>query len=152
MASTLHWTAARLPDLNAAQLLDWLALRARVFVVEQRCAYQDPDELDARAWHLLGHDAGGVLRAGLRLVDPGAKYAQPSIGRVVLDTALRGSGLADALLAEGLRLAVRAWPGQGNRISAQAHLQRFYARHGYAPVGAEYLEDDIPHIEMWRAP
>lgn len=152
MPTTLRWTKARLPTLDAAQLLDWLALRARVFVVEQRCAYQDPDDLDARAWHLLGHDAEGTLHAGLRLVDPGAKYAEPSIGRVVLDAALRGSGLADALLAEGLRLAAEAWPGQGNRISAQAHLQRFYARHGYAPVGEPYLEDDIPHIEMWRAP
>lgn len=152
MPTTLHWTRARLPDLSAVQLLAWLALRARVFVVEQRCAYQDPDALDACAWHLLGHDAAGTLRAGLRLVDPGAKYAEPSIGRVVLDGALRGSGLADALLAEGLHLAAEAWPGQGNRISAQAHLQRYYARHGYVPVGAEYLEDDIPHIEMWRAP
>lgn len=151
-ATALHWQWARLDDLGARDLHDWLRLRATIFVVEQRCAYLDPDAYDARAWHLLGRDAAGVLRTGLRLVDPGGKYAEPSIGRVVLDAALRGSGLADALLAEGLRRAAATWPGQGNRISAQAHLQRFYGRHGYAPVGAPYLEDDIPHIEMWRAP
>ena len=54
------------------------------------------------------------------------------------------------MVAEGLRRTDAAWPGQANRISAQAHLQRFYARHGYQPVGDVYSEDDIPHIQMLR--
>ena len=83
---------------------------------------------------------------------PGLKYAEPSIGRVVLDKALRGSGVADELVRQGLQRAAAAWPGQGNRISAQAHLQRFYARHGFAVAGEVYLEDTLPHIEMWRPP
>ena len=31
--------------------------------------------------HLLGRDTAGTLISYLRLVDPGAKYAEPSIGR-----------------------------------------------------------------------
>jgi ElaA protein len=146
----LSWSWQRFGDLGVDGLYDLLALRAAIFVVEQACAYLDPDGIDRHSWHLLGRDAAGALRAGLRLADPGIKYAEPSMGRVVLDQALRGSGLADRLVAEGLRRAAAAWPGQGNRISAQAHLQRFYGRHGYQPVGEPYLEDDIPHIEMWR--
>jgi len=46
----------------------------------------------------------------------------------------------------------RFWPGCPVRISAQAHLQRFYGAFGFAPVGEEYLEDNIPHIEMVRRP
>ena len=53
-------------------------------------------------------------------------------------------------MAEGLRRADAEWPGQANRISAQAHLQNFYARHGYQAEGEPYSEDDIPHIQMWR--
>ena len=60
--------------------------------------------------------------------------------------------LADQLVAEGLLRADAAWPGAGNRISAQAHLQRFYGRHGFVPVGEPYIEDTIPHVEMWRSP
>ena len=146
----LSWSWGRFADLSVDGLYDLLALRAAIFVVEQACAYLDPDGIDRHSWHLLGRDSAGALRAGLRMVDAGIKYAEPSMGRVVLDQALRGSGLADQLVAEGLRRAAVAWPGQGNRISAQAHLQRFYGRHGYQPVGATYLEDDIPHIEMWR--
>ena len=146
----LHWTWSRLDGLGAQGVYDMLALRARIFILEQG-PYLDPDGLDQQSWHLLGRDDAGELRAYLRLVDPGLKYPEPSIGRVVLDKALRGSGLADQLVAEGLRRAAAAWPGQGNRISAQAHLQRFYGRHGYDGVGEVYLEDTLPHIEMWRA-
>ena len=45
-----------------------------------------------------------------------------------------------------------AHPGQPNRISAQAHLAKFYAEFGYAPVGEPYEEDKIPHLEMLRRP
>jgi ElaA protein len=147
----LNWTWQRFAGLGVDGVYDMLALRCRVFILEQG-PYLDPDGVDRQSWHLLGHDEAGGLRAYLRVVDPGLKYGEPSIGRVVLDKALRGSGLADALVAEGLRRADLAWPGCGNRISAQAHLQRFYARHGYTPVGDTYLEDGIPHIQMWRAP
>jgi ElaA protein len=85
------------------------------------------------------------------VVDPGLKYDQPSIGRVVLDKPLRGSGAGDVLVAEGVARCLAAWPGQGIRISAQAHLQRFYRRHGFVTEGEEYLEDDIAHVQMWRA-
>ena len=136
--------------LGADGVYDMLALRARVFVLEQG-PYLDPDGHDRTSWHLLGRDAAGDLRAYLRVVDPGVKFAEPSIGRVVLDKALRGSGLADALVAEGIARCATVWPGQGIRISAQAHLQRFYGRHGFAVAGEVYLEDDIPHIQMCRA-
>ena len=147
----LSWTWQRFADLGVDNLYDLLALRCRVFILEQG-PYLDPDGVDRHSWHLLGRDEAGEARACLRLVDPGIKYAEPSMGRVVLDKALRGSGLADQLVAEGLARADAAWPGRGNRISAQAHLQRFYGRHGFASIGEPYIEDTIPHIQMWRPP
>jgi ElaA protein len=149
MAPSLVWRWVRFADLGVDGVYDMLALRCQVFILEQG-AFLDPDGLDRHSWHLLGRDGTGALRAYLRVVDPGGKYAEPAMGRVVLDKPLRGSGLADALVAEGLRRCDGVWPGQANRISAQAHLQRFYARHGYQPVGGVYAEDDIPHIQMLR--
>jgi ElaA protein len=113
--------------------------------------YLDPDGLDRDSWHLLGRDEAGALRAYLRVVDPGLKYAEPSIGRVVLDPVWRGHGAGHALVAEGLTRCLQAWPGRGIRISAQAHLQRFYGRHGFVTQGEPYGEDNIPHVQMWRA-
>ncbi len=146
----LHWSWLRYEALRLDDLYDALALRSRVFSVEQHCPYLDPDGVDRQCWHLLGRDDAGVLRAYLRGVDPGVKYEDASIGRVVTSPEWRGTGAGRALVAEGLRRMDAAWPGQGLRISAQAHLQRFYAGFGFQAEGNEYLEDDIPHIEMWR--
>ena len=42
----------------------------------------------------------------------------------------------------------RTWPGQDIKIGAQVYLKRFYGSFGFSPVSDEYLEDDIPHIDM----
>ena len=149
--STLQWAWLCFDELSGQAVYDMLALRARVFILEQG-PFLDPDGCDQASRHLFGRDAQGDLRAYLRVTPPGMKYHEPSLGRVVMDKALRGQGLAHALVAEGLARCAVTWPGQGNRISAQAHLQGFYRRHGFVPVGAEYAEDDIPHIQMWKAP
>jgi ElaA protein len=149
---TLRWHWLRFGQLGVDDLYDALALRERVFVVEQNCPYQDADGLDRHAWHLLGRDDAGVLQAVLRVVDPGHKYTEPSIGRVVTAPEARGTGLGRVLMVEGVQRCTAAWPGQGIRISAQAHLQRFYGSLGFEATGEPYLEDDIPHVEMVRRP
>jgi ElaA protein len=146
----LRWTGSRFEALGVDALYDALVLRCRVFVIEQRCIYLDPDDLDRHAWHLLGRGADGALAAYLRVVDPGLKYDEPSIGRVVTAPEARGRGLGAPLMREGIARCEQAWPSRPIRISAQAHLQRFYGSLGFEPVGEQYLEDDIPHIEMLR--
>jgi ElaA protein len=147
----MNWTWQRFGDLGADNLYDALSLRCRVFVLEQG-AYLDTDGLDRRSWHLLGRDDAGALQAYLRAVDPGLKYDEPSIGRVAAAPEVRGSGLGRELMREGLRRCAATWPGQGVRISAQARLRRFYADLGFDAVGDEYLEDNIPHLEMLWSP
>ena len=146
-----HWSWLRFEQLGVDNLYDALALRCRVFILEQG-AYLDPDGIDRHAWHLLGRDAAGVLQAYLRLVDPGLKYEEPSIGRLITAPESRGIGLGRVLFVEGVARCTAVWPGQGIRISAQAHLQRFYGTLGFERVGDTYLEDNIPHLEMLKAP
>ncbi len=145
----MHWTWLRFADLGVDNLYDALALRCRVFVLEQG-PYLDPDGLDRSSWHLLGRDDAGTLQAYLRVVDPGAKFAEPSLGRVITSPEVRGTGVGRELVALGVACCEAAWPGQDMRISAQEHLERFYGGFGFARVGEPYLEDDIPHLEMWR--
>lgn len=147
---TLHWHASRFAELGVDALYDLLALRARIFVVEQACAYLDPDGADRDSWHLLGRDGRGVLVAGLRIVHPGVKYAEPSLGRIVTAPEVRGTGLGRELVAEGLARCAALWPGQRIRIGAQARLQRFYRDFGFAVASPEYDEDGIAHVEMLR--
>ena len=155
MTAQMEWTWKRFDDLTVHELHDALALRCRVFILEQG-PYQDPDENDKHAWHLLGRapgsEHGNALLATLRVVDPGYNYPEPSIGRVVCAPEVRGQGLGRQLVAEGLARAKQVFAGQPNRISAQAHLQRMYGEFGFTAVSDEYLEDGIPHVEMLYTP
>lgn len=145
----VRWAWARFAELGLDAMYEALALRARVFILEQG-PYQDLDGLDRQAWHLLGSGPGGEALAYLRVVDPGIKYPEPSIGRVVVDKSVRGTGLGRTLMQEGIARCEAAWPGRGIRISAQARLEAFYASLGFVAQGEPYLEDDIPHIQMLR--
>jgi ElaA protein len=146
----VNWRWCRFEGLSVHALYEALALRSRVFVLEQG-PYQDADGLDQHAWHLMGHNSDEDLIAYLRVVDPGRKYDEPSIGRVVVAPEARGRELGRALMREGIARCRLAWPGRGIRISAQARLERFYRSLGFELVGGEYLEDGIPHIEMLRS-
>jgi ElaA protein len=149
MAVSWHWS--RFEELGIHALYEALALRQRVFNLEQHCDYVDADGLDPHAWHLLGRSAEGKLVAYLRVVDPGYKYDEPSIGRVATDASARGNGTGRLLMIEGVGGCDRIWPGLAVRISAQAHLQRYYQSVGFETVSPEYLEDGIPHVEMLRS-
>jgi len=146
----VNWLWCRFGELGVDNLYDALALRCRVFILEQG-AYLDPDGVDRQSWHLLGRDEADTLQAYLRVVDPGVKYSEPSIGRVITSPEARGKGIGRKLFAEGVGRCEAAWPGQGIRIGAQAHLERLYASYGFVRVGEPYLEDNIPHLEMVKA-
>jgi len=146
-----EFTLHRLDQLSARQLHAVLAAREAVFVVEQHCAYQEVDRLDLHAWHLTGWYDDEVV-AYLRIVDPGRKYAEPSIGRVLTSLAYRRAGLGKRLMIEGLRQCAAHFPECGIRISAQLRLQSFYEDFGFQAVSASYLEDGVDHVEMLRPP
>jgi len=152
----LNWTCRPFVELDTRALYEILGLRARVFVLEQHCTYLDPDGYDTAVWHLEGRDpAGGALQAYARLVPPltkGADQPLPMIGRVVTAPAARGAGQGRALMQQAIAHCTRLWPGQVVEISAQAHLERFYASQGFETVSAPYDDDGIAHVDMRRTP
>ena len=152
--AALQWRCLPFAALSAETLYRLLRLRSEVFVVEQACVFLDMDGLDAQCLHVLGEvvDQDGTphLHASTRLVPPGVAFAEASIGRVVTAPAARGGGIGHALMAESVRLLEQLWGPQPIRIGAQAHLERFYNRHGFVSDDKPYIEDGIPHIEMLR--
>lgn len=137
----------RLDDLTGPQMHAVLAAREAVFVVEQNCAYQEADDLDRRSWHLIAY-CGKQIAGYLRLVEPGGRFAEPSIGRVLTTKNYRGTGVGKQLMVAAITKSRELYPGQNVRISAQAYLKRFYETFGFHPVSDEYPEDGIPHLEM----
>ena len=94
MEDSISWSWWRLADAEPLALFTYLRLRSDVFVVEQGCAYPDMDNHNLVAWHLTGTDASGRLLAVARLLPPGEKYKEPSLGRVIVTPAARGTGRA----------------------------------------------------------
>ncbi|WP_263263171.1 GNAT family N-acetyltransferase [Pseudomonas sp. RIT-PI-S] len=149
----LTWTCTHHRELSKEALYAILRLRCEVFVVEQQCPYQDIDGLDlAGDTHHLQAWEGDRLLAYLRLLPPEAPGAAAAIGRVITAPAGRGRGLGHQLMEHALQACARLWPGQPLYLSAQAHLQGYYGRYGFQAQGEPYLEDDIAHIDMHRAP
>lgn len=147
----LAWSCLPFEALDVHRLYAVMRLRVDVFIVEQTCAYPDLDGRDAQTdvWHLLGERAGQLV-AYARLLPPGLAFDTPAIGRVIVSAAARGSGQAHALMREAIARCEVLWPGQPITLGAQAHLQGFYAAHGFAVCSEGYLEDGIPHVDMRR--
>ena len=145
-----RWSCLPFAALSPARLYRMLALRSAVFVVEQRCAYLDPDGVDEVGWMLLAETPDDAVVATARLLGPGVRFAEPSIGRVCTAMDWRGTGLGRALMVTAIAEASARYAGQPVRISAQAHLERFYASLGFVVDSAPYDEDGIPHLEMLR--
>jgi|JI8StandDraft_1071087.scaffolds.fasta_scaffold128876_2 ElaA protein len=134
-------------QLTVYQLHAIYRLRAKVFVVEQKCAYQDIDEKDLLALHVLGYN-GSQLVAYARLLPAGVSYNIPAIGRVVVDPDFRNRDFGKILMKYCLQQTIQVFDCKEIKISAQSYLQRFYEELGFTFTGKEYLEDEIPHMEM----
>jgi ElaA protein len=148
----LNWRWCRFGELSVVELQNILMARQQVFSLEQNCVYLDVDGVDEHSHHLAAWSgAHQVPLAYARVVAPGVKYAEPSMGRVITTAAARGTGLGRELVRRVLAHTAQVYPGQGVRISAQSRLERFYAEVGFRAVGEPYLEDGIPHTEMLLA-
>ena len=133
-------------ELTGLQIYKILQARVGVFVVEQQCAFLEVDGKDPNCDHLYFEEDGDIL-AYARLLPPGVSYKEASIGRVLVVEKARGRGLAKQLLKE----AIQYLKAQGHpmiKIQAQSYLKDFYSSFGFAAISDEYLEDDIPHIDM----
>ncbi len=149
----LTYHALPYSGLTLDGLYDILRLRAEVFVVEQDCAYQDLDDKDRQALHVLGCTREGTLAAYTRLLRKGVSYPKyASIGRVVTAPFARGKGAGRPLLRRSLGLLFEHYGEQPVKISAQAHLQAYYASVGFVGEGSIYEEDGIPHRAMVYTP
>ncbi len=143
----ITWQIHAWSDLSVETLYAILALRAEVFVVEQNCPYQDVDGKDPKSLHVCGYAENGELCAYARLVQPGVSYNEWSIGRVITSPRVRRTGAGEELM----RTCMDYFSDRkisAVRISAQSYLHDFYTKFGFIQVSEEYLEDDIPHMEM----
>ena len=134
-------------ELTTNQLYNILKLRAEVFVVEQNCAYQDLDNKDNKALHLIGEINNEII-AYTRIFKKGDYFTNSSIGRVLVKKEFRKKELGKAIMEKSIEIIKKNTKEEKIEISAQKYLTKFYKELGFKKTGKEYLEDNIPHIKM----
>ena len=147
--TNIDWKIKTFSELTTTELYEIIKARVNVFVVEQDCPYPDLDDYDQKAIHLWAEKEGEVL-AYCRIFDKGIKYPETSIGRVVTTEKGRGTGLGKQVISYSIDVIENRLRTTEVRISAQDYLLKFYSGFGFVDTGKKYLEDNIPHTEMFR--
>ncbi len=131
-------------DLTLLELYALLWLRDEVFVVGQKItAESEVDGQDPDCTHVIGRDDSGQVVATARLF---LGVSPVKVGRVAVHPRLQGQGVGTQLM-----LYVNALIGERPAaMSAQAHLERWYASVGWRRVGDVYSEAEIDHVKMVR--
>lgn len=149
---SICWDIKKFDELTTTELYRIMQLRLAVFSVEQNCAYQDADGKDLKSTHLSGYNENNELVAYARIVPAGISFKEVSIGRVITSEKARGTGAGKELMKTSMAFIEKEYGKVPIRIGAQCYLIKFYTSFGFAISGDEYLEDNIPHIEMVYTP
>lgn len=145
----IDWRVKEFNELSLDELYDIMHLRQEVFVVEQDCPYMDADYKDQKAIHINGYYENELV-AHTRIVAPGISYKEQSIGRVVSKPKYRKQGVGIALMKKSIEVLEEKYNSPICRISAQKYLIKFYNSFDFEVCSEEYLEDDLPHFQMFR--
>ena len=145
----LDWQIKKFSEITKEELYEILYLRNKIFVVEQNCIYNDTDKKDAWATHLFVREKGKII-AYSRIFKSGDYYENhSSIGRVLVEKGKRQLKIGTQIIEESVIFCKKNFPREPIKISAQAHLKKFYERRGFVYKGEAYLEDGIPHCAMY---
>lgn len=143
----MNWKIKKFNELNIEEIYKILALRNEVFIVEQECAYLDCDDKDLNSYHLFLTENGQIV-SYLRILEKGVSYDEISIGRVAVKKSYRGKGISRKMMQKAIEFIENNLSENTIKIQAQAYLLDFYSSLGFKAVSEEYLEDNIPHIDM----
>lgn len=134
-------------ELTVCELHDILKAHVDIFVVEQKCAYQEIDGFDTKAIHVWLEENGKIL-SYLRILPKGCHFDNVSIGRVI--SVRRSGGFGKQVLEEGIKVAHEKLNATEIVLEAQVYAQGFYEKSGFVKMSDDYLVDGIPHIMMKR--
>lgn len=137
--------AKHFSELSTEELFDIYKLRVSVFVVEQKCAYQEINEADKAAYHIWLQDENGI-QAYARVLPQGTIFPDVSIGRVI--SVKRRCGIGSKIVSAAVDVAKDKFRAKRITIEAQVYARELYEKIGFRQTSEEFLEDGIPHIQM----
>lgn len=132
-------------ELTTIELYEILKARSKIFVVDQKCVYQDLDDIDYRSLHIFFKEGDNVL-AYMRAFKKETEAGVVQAGRVL--TIKHGIGMGGKLLKEGIMQIKEKMNPRQIYIEAQCYATGYYEREGFKICSDEFLEEGIPHVQM----
>ena len=122
-------------------------LRIEIFVKEQGVPEENEfDDFDLQVPHLVIFLDGEAVATG-RVIPYGENTVK--IGRIAVKKDKRGLHLGEKIVLELLRKS-KEDGAKKVYVGAQTHAVGFYEKCGFTLVGTpEYLEENIPHYDMY---
>ena len=119
-------------------------LRHQVFIGEQGVPPEEEnDAYDLTATHMVAVSKGEVIGTLRLVVSP----EHVKIGRVAVDRAMRGQGVAGKMISHAMVIAADMAGGRFY-LTAQIDAARLYERFGFKAFGEEFMDAGIRHIAM----
>lgn len=140
----MNFFAKKFEELTSAEVYEILKARSAVFMLEQKILCLDMDDMDYESLHIFFEEKGKII-AYLRAFQtevPG----KVKIGRVL--TRIRGTGLGRCLMEKAEASIREHFSANTILVSAQKQAVPFYEKCGFTAVSEEFLEENIPHIDM----
>ncbi len=134
-------------ELTSLELYKIMQLRARVFVVEQNCVYDDIDDKDLKSQHIFYKENDNIV-AYTRALPKGLSYESASFGRVSTDKEFRGQKLGAKVVDSTIKYIFDIMNEDKITIGAQDYVRKFYSMFGFKEIGELYDDDGIDHMRM----
>jgi len=143
----INWQFYKFNAIKAELLYAILKLRQDAFIIEQFCPYDDIDNKDKSALHLVGMYKGKVA-AYCRIFTLDVYYkGYASIGRIAVSNEFRGKKIGNLLMEK----AIENLKNHPIKIESQCYLEGFYKRFGFKNIGKMYSLDGILHQIMVKS-
>ena len=143
---TTYFAVSHLGHLSAREVHDLYKLRTDIFVVEQKCPYEELEDRDAdpATLHIRALEKQQLVGCARVYRDGDSVH----LGRIAVRKDHRGTGLGATIVRESLAMIDGQFPGLPVRLDAQVVSQGFYENLGFTVSGEEYDWDGVTHVPM----
>lgn len=150
----LNWSVKSYQELSTDELYQVLKLRQDVFMLEQNSLYQDLDNQDQQATHIMVWQQNTLVGYARLLAEQDASNSSNTnsrvkYGRFVLAKSARGVDLGKQLAKFSIELAFNNPQVNVIQISAQQALTQYYQSFGFYLMDNEPYDDGgVMHVDM----
>ncbi|MGO1919515.1 MAG: GNAT family N-acetyltransferase [Alkalibacterium gilvum] len=138
------WQYKHFQELSAHDFHQIIKERTKTFVVEQGCAYQEVDDIDLKALHLIKTQKN-TIKAYARIYKDNYKV---KVGRVFVPKEHRNQGHGKELIKTALDYVACHYPNSEVTVQSEVFLKEFYEKFGFKVSSDLYYDYNIGHYDM----